>query len=283
MDLIWDGIREALRPIFTGNGEVYEIVLLSLTVSGAATGIALIIGLGMASLLAFRPPPGRPLVLSFLNSGMALPPVVAGLVVAVMLWRTGPLGQLHLLYTPAAIVVAQAVIATPVVTALSAAALQTLHPRLRLQILALGASRWQAAWLLFREARPPLLAAGTARFGRGRPGAAPSSRWRGWMPSPARGWPASGPTGRARARSSACWRCWSGRPPARSCSMARPSAAGCWPTAGEWPSSSRRRCCLTRRWSRTSARASPCGGCPARSASGGFAGRWGGSASNRGA
>jgi len=165
MDLIWDGIREALRLIFTGNGEVYEIVLLSLTVSGAATGMALVIGLSMASLLAFRAPPGRTLVLSFLNSGMALPPVVAGLVVAVMLWRTGPLGQLHLLYTPAAIVVAQAVIATPVVTALSAAALQTLHPRLRLQILALGASRWQAAWLLFREARLPLLAAVMAGFG----------------------------------------------------------------------------------------------------------------------
>ena len=165
MDLIWDGIREAFRLIFTGNGEVYEIVLLSLTVSGAATGMALVIGLSMASLLAFRAPPGRTLVLSFLNSGMALPPVVAGLVVAVMLWRTGPLGQLHLLYTPAAIVVAQAVIATPVVTALSAAALQTLDPKLRLQILALGASRWQAAWLLFREARLPLLAAVMAGFG----------------------------------------------------------------------------------------------------------------------
>jgi len=165
MDLIWDGIREALRLIFTGNGEVYEIVLLSLTVSGAATGMALVIGLSMASFLAFRPPPGRTLVLSFLNSGMALPPVVAGLIVAVMLWRTGPLGQLHLLYTPAAIVVAQAVIAIPVVTALSAVALQTLHPKLRLQILALGASRWQAAWLLFREARLPLLAAVMAGFG----------------------------------------------------------------------------------------------------------------------
>ncbi len=165
MDLIWDGIREAFRLIFTGNGEVYEIVLLSLTVSGAATGFALVIGLSAASFLAFRAPPGRTVVLSFLNSGMALPPVVAGLIVAVMLWRTGPLGQLHLLYTPAAIVVAQAVIATPVVTALSAAALQTLHPRLRLQILALGASRWQAAWLLFREARLPLLAAVMAGFG----------------------------------------------------------------------------------------------------------------------
>ena len=165
MELIWDGIREAFRLIFTGNVEVYEIALLSLTVSAAATGIALVIGLSIASFLAFRAPPGRTLAISLLNSGMALPPVVVGLVVAVMLWRTGPLGQLHLLYTPAAIVFAQAVIATPVVTALSVVALQTLHPKLRLQVLALGASRWQAAWLLFREARLPLLAAVMAGFG----------------------------------------------------------------------------------------------------------------------
>jgi len=165
MDLIWDGIREAFRLIFTGNTEVYEIALLSLTVSAAATAIALVIGLSSASFLAFRAPPGRSLALSFVFSGMALPPVVVGLVVVVILWRTGPLGQLHLLYTPAAIVVAQAVIATPVVTALSVAALQGLHPKLRLQVLALGASRWQAAWLLFREARLLLLAAVMAGFG----------------------------------------------------------------------------------------------------------------------
>lgn len=165
MNLIWDGIREAFRLIFTGNGDVYEIALLSLTVSAAATGIALVIGLGIASFLAFRAPPGRTAVLSFMNSGMALPPVVVGLAVALMLWRTGPLGQLHLLYTPAAIVVAQAIIATPIVTALSTAALQGLHPKLRLQVLALGASRWQAALLLFREARLSLLAALIAGFG----------------------------------------------------------------------------------------------------------------------
>ncbi len=165
MDLIWDGIREAFRLIFTGNSEVYEIALLSLTVSAAATGIALVIGLGIASFLAFRAPPGRTLALSLLNSGMALPPVVVGLVVAIMLWRTGPLGQLHLLFTPGAIIIAQAVIATPVVTALSVVALQTIHPKLRLQVLALGASRWQAALLLYREARLPLLAAVMAGFG----------------------------------------------------------------------------------------------------------------------
>jgi tungstate transport system permease protein len=165
MDLIWDGLTEALRLIFSGDAAVYEVALLSLSVSGAATGIALVIGLSVASFLAFRAPPGRTLALSVLNSGMALPPVVVGLVVSLMLWRTGPLGDLHLLYTPAALVIAQAVIATPVVTALSVAALQTLHPKLRLQVLALGASRRQAALLLFREARLPLLAAVMAGFG----------------------------------------------------------------------------------------------------------------------
>ena len=165
MDLVWDGITEAVRLIFTGDAQVYEIAFLSLGVSAVATAIALVVGLSVASFLAFRAPPGRTVAISFLNSGFALPPVVVGLIVAVLLWRTGPLGQLHLLYTPGAIVIAQAVIATPVVTALSTAALQGLHPRLRLQVLALGASRWQAAWLLFREARLALLAAVMAGFG----------------------------------------------------------------------------------------------------------------------
>lgn len=165
MELIWDGIHEAFRLIFTGDAEVYEIALLSLTVSTSATAIALVLGLGIASFLAFGNLPGRTVILSLLNSGMALPPVVVGLVVAIMFFRTGPLGDLGLLFTPMAIVIAQAVIATPLVTALAAAALQGLHPKLRLQVLALGASRWQAGWLLFREARLPLLAAVMAGFG----------------------------------------------------------------------------------------------------------------------
>lgn len=165
MGLIWDGVTKAFDLIFTGNGYVYEVTLTSLTVSGAATFVALILGLSFAAFFAFRAPPGRTLALSVFNAGMALPPVAVGLLVAVLLWRTGPLGQLHLLYTPTAIVIAQAVIATPVVTAIGAAGLQSLHPRLRLQVLALGASRWQAAWLLFREARLSLLAALMAGFG----------------------------------------------------------------------------------------------------------------------
>jgi tungstate transport system permease protein len=165
MDLIWDGITEALELIVSGDGYVYEITLLSLVVSGTATATALLIGLPIASLLTFRPLPGRTIALSVFYAGMALPPVAVGLMVAILLWRTGPLGELHLLYTPAAIIVAQAVIATPVVTAISSAGLQSLHPGLRLQILALGASRWQATLLLFREARLSLLAALIAGFG----------------------------------------------------------------------------------------------------------------------
>jgi tungstate transport system permease protein len=165
MELIWDGVKEAVRLIFTGNGYVYEVTFTSLTVSGAATAIAVVAGFAFAAFLVFRAPPGRTLALSAFNAGMALPPAAVGLLVAILLWRTGPLGQLHLLYTPTAIVIAQAVIATPVVTALSVAALQSLHPRLRLQVMALGASRWQAGLLLFREARLSLLAAVMAGFG----------------------------------------------------------------------------------------------------------------------
>ena len=165
MELIWDGITEALRLIFTGNGYVYDVTVTSLIVSLSATAIAVVFGFGVALLLTFRPPPGRTLAISAFNAGMALPPVAVGLIVAVMLWRTGPIGELHLLYTRTAIVIAQSVIAVPVVTALSVAALQGLHPRLRLQIQALGASSWQTAFFLFREARLGLLAAVMAGFG----------------------------------------------------------------------------------------------------------------------
>lgn len=165
MELIWDGIREAFRLILSGDREVFEIAALSLAVSGTAAAVGLAVGGALGSLLAFRSFYGRTIILSFFNTGMALPPVVVGLFVAIFLWRSGPLGALGLLYTPAAMVIAQAVIVTPIITALTAASLQSLHPKLRLQILALGASRWQATWLLFKEARLPLLAAVMAGFG----------------------------------------------------------------------------------------------------------------------
>ncbi len=147
------------------NLELSSITLLSLRVSGIATAISLLIGLPSGTLLALAKFPGRSFLLSLINTGMALPPVVVGLAVAMILWRSGPLGDLQLIYTPAAIVIAQTVIAAPVVTGLTTAALQQLNPRLQLQLYGLGASRVQMILSLWREARLPLLAAVMAGFG----------------------------------------------------------------------------------------------------------------------
>jgi tungstate transport system permease protein len=145
--------------------EVWQVTALSLQVSALATGISLLIGLPLGTWLALGHFPGRSFLLTIINTGMALPPVVVGLVVAMMLWRSGPLGEWRLIYTPVAIVIAQTVIAAPVVTGLTAAALEALDPRLQQQLLGLGASRSQMVWFLWWEAKLPLLAALMAGFG----------------------------------------------------------------------------------------------------------------------
>ncbi len=165
MRSIWEGLLQAIRLLFGGDAEVWQITLLSLKVSGLATGLSLLIGLPLGTGMALGRFRGRRLALSLVNTGMALPPVVVGLIVSIFLWRSGPLGDLRLIYTPTAIVIAQLVIAAPVVTGLTVAALQQIDPRLRLQLLGLGASRWQMIWALWREARLPLLAALMAGFG----------------------------------------------------------------------------------------------------------------------
>jgi len=150
--------------IFAGS-DLVEVTLLSLAVSGLATAISLAIGLPVGTWLALVRFRSRGFTLSLVNTGMALPPVVVGLFVAMLLWRSGPLGGLSLMYTPQAMVIAEVIIATPVMLGLTVAALGQLDPRLRLQLLGLGASRWQATWWLWREARLPLLAALMAAFG----------------------------------------------------------------------------------------------------------------------
>jgi tungstate transport system permease protein len=151
--------------MFLNNPDVWEITLLSLKVSGLATLISLLIGLPFGTMLALGKFPGRSFLLTVVNTGMALPPVVVGLAVAMALWRSGPFGGLNLIYTPAAIVIAQVIISAPVVTGLTAAALQHQDPRLQFQLLGLGASRTQMVFILWREARLPLLAALMAGFG----------------------------------------------------------------------------------------------------------------------
>jgi tungstate transport system permease protein len=145
--------------------EVWLILLFSLQVSAAATLIALAVGIPLGSLLALTRFPGRGLVVSAVNSGMGLPPVVVGLFITMLLWRSGPLGGLEILYTPAAIVVAQAVLAAPIVTGITLAAVQGVPEAFRVQMYGLGASRAQMLWVVLREARLPMLAAVMAGFG----------------------------------------------------------------------------------------------------------------------
>jgi tungstate transport system permease protein len=165
MNLIWEGILQAFELIFKLDPEIIEITLLSLQLSGIATLISLVIGIPAGTLLALYRFPGRNFMLSLVNTGMGLPPVVVGLLVSIFLWRSGPLGDLQWIYTPVAIIIAQIVLATPVVAGLTTAALQQLDPRLRLQLIGLGASPLQTVWMLWMEARMPLLAALMAGFG----------------------------------------------------------------------------------------------------------------------
>ncbi|MHA6619102.1 ABC transporter permease [Pseudonocardia sp. DLS-67] len=165
MDVLLDGVAQALSLLFSGDAETWEITLLTLRVSLGATLIAALVGVPLGAAIALGSFPGRRLLHAAANTGMGLPPVVVGLVVTVLLWRSGPLGGLGLLYTPTAMVVAQAVIATPVVVALVAAALQQVDPEFLVQMQGLGATRVRALCALGAESRLPLLAAAMAAFG----------------------------------------------------------------------------------------------------------------------
>ncbi|MHB8108862.1 MAG: ABC transporter permease [Syntrophorhabdaceae bacterium] len=165
MELIIEGIKQAFILLFTLDPEVLNITFLSLKVSGSATLISLFVGISVGTLVALTQFPGKNIVVSLINTGMGLPPVVVGLFVTIFLWRSGPLGFLGLLYTPTAIIIAQSVIATPIVMGITLAAMQQLPKKLRLQVLALGATPLQSVWILIKEARLPLLAAVMAGFG----------------------------------------------------------------------------------------------------------------------
>ena len=165
MDLIIEGLKKAINMILTGDPEVLRITLLTLQVSGTATLISLIIGIPFGTVLALKRFPGRDFLMSIVNTGMGMPPVVAGLWISILLWRSGPLGSLNLIYTPTAIIIAQAVIASPIVVGLTSAAISQVDPKLRLQIKALGATKLQYLWFLLKEARFSLLAAVIAGFG----------------------------------------------------------------------------------------------------------------------
>ncbi|HLN60201.1 MAG TPA: ABC transporter permease [Symbiobacteriaceae bacterium] len=165
METIWKGLQQAIYLLVSGDPETWRVTALTLRVSGLATFISVLLGVPAGLLLALTQFPGRRFLISLVNTGMALPPVVVGLWVSIFLWRYGPLGFLGIMYTPTAMVIAQTVIAAPVVAGFTIAGIGQLDPQLSLQLQALGASRWQLYRLLVREARLSILAAVIAGFG----------------------------------------------------------------------------------------------------------------------
>ncbi len=165
MELLGQGLIKAFELVFGFDNEIWAITWLSLKISALATGIALLLGMPVGVMLALTRFTGRSVVVALVNTGMGLPPVVVGLFVSLMLWRSGPLGILEWIYTPIAMVLAQVVIALPIVAGLTLASFQNLNPQLSLQLLGIGASKAQLLWLLCKEARLPLLAGVMAGFG----------------------------------------------------------------------------------------------------------------------
>ena len=165
MELIGRGLLKAFELVVGFDQEIWAITWMSLKISASATGIALLFGMPLGVMLAMARFTGRGVVIALVNTGMGLPPVVVGLFISLFLWRSGPLGFLEWIYTPTAMVLAQVVIALPIVAGLTLASFQNLDPRLSLQLLGVGASKPQLLWLLCREARLPLLAAVMAGFG----------------------------------------------------------------------------------------------------------------------
>ena len=165
MEAIRDGLAEAFRLIASGDGELYAIAGRSLLVSGSATALAMLAGVPLGYLLGRARFPARTLVLAAVGTGMGMPPVVAGLVIWLLLVRSGPFGGFELIYTKQAMIIAQFLIAAPLVIAFTAASIQALPARLPDLLAVLGAGRLRSLWLLAREARLGLLAAVTAGFG----------------------------------------------------------------------------------------------------------------------
>jgi tungstate transport system permease protein len=165
MEVIWRGLVEAFGLIISLNHDILVIVLMTLRVTGTASAIAMVLGLPIGAFIGLARFRGRQFFVTLTNTGMGLPPVVVGLFVYLMISRYGPLGMLDILYTPTAMVVAEVIIATPMVIGVTLAAVQSLDQRLIAQILSLGATNIQLFFKVVKEARLGLLASVAAGFG----------------------------------------------------------------------------------------------------------------------
>jgi tungstate transport system permease protein len=159
------GFAEAVRLLGGGDAELWSIVFRTLGISGLATLLAMLVGVPLGYAIARGQFRGRTALLALVNTGMGMPPVVVGLVVWLLLTRSGPLGGLDLIYTRRAMVLAQFLIATPLVVGFTAASVQALPPQLPDLLASLGAGRLRTLWMLSREAKLGLLAAVMAGFG----------------------------------------------------------------------------------------------------------------------
>ena len=166
MDLVWQALGDAIRLISRADAELMRIASLSLLVSGAATALAALVGIPLGMALHLGRFPGRAAAGVVVNAGMALPPVVVGLVVMLVLWRTGPLGSLRLLFTAPAMVIAQVIVALPLIAGITLASISLLERDLVLAMRVDGAGEARIGLELARAARAQVLVAVAAGFGR---------------------------------------------------------------------------------------------------------------------
>ncbi len=157
---------ESINAILMQKAEILEIVKMSLTVSGSATIISAFIGIPLGAWIGLSDFPGRRLLLRVIYTLMALPPVLAGLLVYLLLSRSGPLGVWELLFTPTAMILAQCLLVTPIIAGLVAAAIAGKEGIIFDHALSLGANRMQAMWTIIRETRSSIIAAVLTGFGR---------------------------------------------------------------------------------------------------------------------
>lgn len=166
MDLLVDSLKSALLLLLSFDPELYEIVGVSLNVSFFSTLFAALFGLPAGFFIAFNSFRGKRLVMTCLNTLLALPTVVIGLVVYSLISRRGIFGPLELLYTQKAIIIGQIILIVPLITTLTIAAISRIDQRYRNTALTLGATYYQMGWVIFLEARFGIMAALIAAFGR---------------------------------------------------------------------------------------------------------------------
>jgi tungstate transport system permease protein len=162
---LFQGFVQAVQLIFSGNPALYEIIFLSLYVTGIALTFSTLVGIPLGSFMGLKRFLGRRFMMALLYTGMGFPPVVIGLFVYLMLSRSGPVGFLGWLFTPKAMIVAQTIIAFPLVAGFTMAAVMGVDPNLRRQVLSLGATEWQATVAILTEARIGVIVAIIAGFG----------------------------------------------------------------------------------------------------------------------